>query len=418
MESLVTSPASAVTSAPPDEAPRLRVGTPAFRRVGWAIFGCGFATFSILYGVQPLLPAFSQAFALSPAEASGALSVATLAMAALLIPMGAAADRFGRKPMMLWALSLAALLSLLSACAQEFWQVLALRALVGMALAGLPAAAMAYLSEEVVQDSIGRAMGLYVAGNALGALSGRLLAGALGAWFSWRFAIGVLALVGIAVALLLTRALPASRQFRRLPAAGGGSLAELAAHCRNPLLRLLFAVAFLLAGCFIAVYNYLGYRLTAPAFALAPIQASWIFVLYLLALPGSTWAGRLADRIGPHPVLCAGVGAMALGLLAMLAAQLALLVAGVALFTLGFFVAHAATNGWVARCGGQARASANGLYLCCFYTGSSLLGSAAGLLWNADGWHGVVWLLLGGIGLLGLALLRLGLLVRAAPTTA
>ena len=50
----------------------------------------------------------------------------------------------------------------------------ALRALTGLALSGVPAVAMAYLVEEMDRSAIGLAMGLYIAGNTLGGMGGRL----------------------------------------------------------------------------------------------------------------------------------------------------------------------------------------------------------------------------------------------------
>src|SRR5882724_4058001 len=65
---------------------RIAHGTPAFRATSLAMFFGGFATFAMLYGLQPLMPMFSDEFALSPAAASGVVSAATGALALMLIP--------------------------------------------------------------------------------------------------------------------------------------------------------------------------------------------------------------------------------------------------------------------------------------------------------------------------------------------
>jgi len=87
--------------------------------------------------------------------------------------------------------------------------LVALRVLQGAALAGLPATAMAYLAEEVDQAHLGRAMGLYIAGNAIGGLSGRVVAGILEEHGGWRVAaVGVAGFAlacAVAFALLLPR---------------------------------------------------------------------------------------------------------------------------------------------------------------------------------------------------------------------
>jgi YNFM family putative membrane transporter len=83
---------------------KLRRGEPGFARVVTAFFIGGFAIFELLYCVQPLLPEFARRFGLSPANASLAVSVSTVAMASSLFLGGLAAQKFGRKPVMVASL--------------------------------------------------------------------------------------------------------------------------------------------------------------------------------------------------------------------------------------------------------------------------------------------------------------------------
>ena len=402
----MSSPASSVLPIVPDplcallkaspagvEPERLEAGTASFQRTARGMFVGGFATFAMLYGFQPLLPQFSHEFGLSPAQASGAMSAATGTLALMLIPAGIAADRFGRKGIMNAALGLAACLTLATALAADFSQLLILRALLGLVLAGLPAVAMAYLSEEVAPDSLGRSMGLYIAGNALGGMSGRLLASALTDWSSWRLAAAVLGGLGLLATVVFWRSLPPSRHFR--PASI--SLAALASGCRNHFsdvgLRWLFVVGFLLMGSFVSLYNYLGYRLMLPPFDLRPGQVGAVFSLYLIGMWGSAWAGKLADRLGRRNVLWVMVSVMALGLGLTLAERLAVVLVGIGLFTFGFFAAHSVSSSWIGRRATTGRALASALYLSAYYLGSSSLGSFSGLMWGVGGWHGIAALL-------------------------
>ena len=131
-------PATAAKYSPaPEELPstRLQAGSPGFRRTARAMFVGGFATFALLYGMQPLMPMFSVEFNLMPAAASGVVSAATGAMAIALIPASLLADRFGRKQIMNVALALASVLTLLATFATSFQQLVVLRGLMGLALA-------------------------------------------------------------------------------------------------------------------------------------------------------------------------------------------------------------------------------------------------------------------------------------------
>lgn len=373
---------------------KLQLGTPAYQRTTRAMFLGGFTTFSMLYCVQPLLPVFSQEFQLSPAMASGAVSAATGSMALMLIPASILADRYGRRPVMNLSLALSSLLLLGSALCTAFWQFLLLRALLGVALAGLPAVAMAYLGEEIEARSLGRSLGLYIAGNALGGMCGRLFAALLSDWQSWRVSLAMLGVLGAMAAFEFWRCLPPSRNFspRRTSLAG---LANSGRRLFNDAgLPWLFFCGFLLMGGFVSLYNVLGYRLEGAPFNLRPSQEGLIFTLYLLGTVGSAWAGKLADRVGRRNVLWIMVMIMACGLTLTLSVALPLMVLGIGIFTFGFFGGHAVASSWIGLRSGSDKALASALYLGFYYLGSSLLGAASGWMWGEAQWPGLVSLLL------------------------
>src|SRR3990167_4012182 len=75
-------------------------GTPMFMRTVLALFSGGFATFALLYCVQPMMPALSHEFSINAAQSSLILSVATAMLACGLLITGPISDRLGRKPVM------------------------------------------------------------------------------------------------------------------------------------------------------------------------------------------------------------------------------------------------------------------------------------------------------------------------------
>ncbi|KTW17118.1 membrane protein, partial [Sphingomonas sanguinis] len=165
----VTDPSSAPSQA-------LAAGTPGYRRLTWAMLFAGFATFSTLYAVQPLMPLLAAHYRISAEASSLAVSLATGPLAVGILVAGAVSDRLGRRSLMVAAMMTAALLTLAAAVVPGWYGFLALRFLAGLALAGVPAVAMAYVAEEVDAASIGSAMGLYIAGSGLGGMGGRLVA--------------------------------------------------------------------------------------------------------------------------------------------------------------------------------------------------------------------------------------------------
>jgi YNFM family putative membrane transporter len=386
---------SAIDQLPPCTASaQLQFGTPAYRRTARAMFIGGFTTFSMLYCVQPLLPVFSHEFQLSPAMASGAVAAATSTMALMLIPASLLADRFGRRPVMNASLGLSSLFLLASSLCSAFWQLLLLRALLGLSLAGLPAVAMAYLSEEIEPRSLGRSLGLYIAGNALGGMCGRLFAATLSDWLSWRYSLGLLGVLGGLAAFEFWRCLPPSRHYQPRHTSLPQLLASLGQVFKDAGMPWLFLCAFLLMGAFVSLYNVLGFRLEQPPFSLRPSQEGLIFVLYMVGTFGSAWAGKLADRVGRRNVLWIMVSVMASGLVLTLTSSLAPMVLGIAVFTFGFFGGHAVASSWIGLRSGSNKALGSALYLGFYYLGSSVIGAFSGWIWSVAHWPGLVALLL------------------------
>ena len=198
-------------------------GSAGYRRATLALFCAGFATFAMLYCVQPLLPLLAAHFRVSAASSSLALSLTTLSLALCLLISGALAESWGRKPVMAAALGLAAVLGIACALVEEWGSLLILRALLGLALSGLPALAMAYVGEEFDPEALPAAMGLYIGGTALGGLLGRLLAGLLSDLGGWPWALGGIAGLGLLALGLFIWLLPPSRHFTAQPPPGPGA---------------------------------------------------------------------------------------------------------------------------------------------------------------------------------------------------
>lgn len=373
----------------PETPSRLASGTPAFRRLNLALFAAGFSTFAILYCVQPLLPEFSQEFHVSAAVSSLSLSLSTGLLAVAMLVAGSLSDVWGRKPVMVASLFASALLTLLSAAAPNWTSLLVARMLIGITLSGLPAVAMAYVSEEVDTRSIGLAMGLFIGGNAVGGMAGRIISGVLTDLGSWRLAIGLIGVVGLASAVAAWRSLPASTHFQPRSACPAELLRSLGEHLRDPGLRALFAEAFLLMGGFVTVYNYLGYRLTEAPYALSQSAIGAIFSAYLIGTASSAWIGALAGRLGRRRVLWAMIAIMLAGVALTVFHHLALILAGIAAVTFGFFGAHSIASSWVGNRALTGKAQASALYLFCYYAGSSAIGTLGGVFWTYGGWFGV-----------------------------
>ena len=386
----------------------LSKGTTDYRRLTLAMLFAGFSTFSLLYSVQPLLPLFAQRFGVDAAGASLAVSLATGPLAVGILFAGALSDRIGRRPMMVAAMFLAGLFSLATAVAPNWTVLLALRFATGVALAGVPAVAMAYVAEEVDTQSVGSAMGLYIAGSAIGGMAGRLGVSLIADFMDWRWSLGIVGLAGLAMAEAFRQLAPESRGFVRRTHRRGAIWHATSTLLADRALPLLYAEAFLLMGVFVTVYNYAGFRLMAPPYGLGHAAVGAIFLLYLLGSASSAWFGGLASRRGRRLVFWMPVVVLIAGTVLTATTPLWSVILGIAGVTIGFFGAHSIASAWVGRRAQEHRGHGAALYLFFYYAGSSVLGSAGGIAWSHAGWPGVTLfcLILGGTALAIALLLR------------
>lgn len=370
--------------------PYIERGTPQFMRVTLALFSAGLATFALLYCVQPILPVLSQDFGISPAESSLSLSVSTGLLALGLMFTGPLSDAIGRKPVMVVALLLAAICTLICAFMTNWQGILLMRALIGLSLSGVAAVGMTYLSEEIHPSFVAFSMGLYISGNSIGGMSGRLVTGVLTDFFSWRVSLAVIGLFALAAACMFWRILPASKHFRASSLRPRTLLINFRLHWHDKGLPLLFAEGFLLMGSFVTMFNYIGYRLLADPYHLSQAIVGLLSVVYLTGSYSSPKAGAMTSRFGRGPVLLASTLIMLIGILITALAPVAVIFIGMMLFTAGFFAAHSVASSWIGRRARRAKGQASSLYLFCYYVGSSVAGTLGGVFWHSFGWNGVV----------------------------
>ncbi|MGH8408699.1 MAG: MFS transporter, partial [Pseudomonas sp.] len=354
-----------------------------------ALFSGGFATFALLYCVQPMMPALSHEFSINAAQSSLILSVATGMLAIGLLITGPISDTLGRKPVMVAALFCAALCTIASGLMPSWEGILLMRALVGLSLSGLAAVAMTYLSEEIHPQHIGLAMGLYIGGNAIGGMSGRLIIGVLIDFVSWHTAMLIIGALALIAATVFWKILPESRNFRASTLHPRSLVDGFTMHFKDAGLPWLFLEAFVLMGAFVTMFNYIGYRLLADPYDLSQAVVGLLSLVYLSGIYSSAKIGSLADRLGRRRVLWGTIVLMLGGIALTLFTPLWLVVPGMLIFTFGFFGAHSVASSWIGRRALKAKGQASSLYLFSYYVGSSIAGTAGGFFWHYAGWNGI-----------------------------
>ncbi|MFJ2767526.1 MFS transporter [Streptomyces sp. NPDC087300] len=390
-----TTHAAALTPSSPAADTRLTPGGPGYRRMSFALFLAGVATFALLYSTQALLPLVSADFGVSASTASWTVSAATGALALFVLPLSALSERFGRRAMMTASLTVAVTVGLLVPFAPSVEVLVALRAVQGAALAGLPASAMAFLAEEVRPKALVAAIGMFVAGNSIGGMSGRVITGWVAQAWGWRTAVGVVGVIAVLCALAFRALLPAPRHFTPGTLSPKPLARTVRTHLSDPLLCRLYAIGALFMTVFGAVYTVIGYRLTEAPFSLPQGVIGSIFLVYLVGTVSSAAAGKLVARLGRRGALYLAVSTTAGGLLLSLSSALVMVLLGLVLITAGFFAGHAVASSSVSRTATTGRAQASALYQSAYYLGSSAGGTLGAVAFHAGGWAGTV-----GLGIL------------------
>ncbi len=376
------------------------------RRVTVAVAAAGICSFSLLYAPQPLLPQLAAEFGLDPGAASLAVSMGTGGLAAAVVPIAVLSEIVGKRPVVIVSVLASALLGLVLPFAPSYEVLLVLRVLQGIAIAGFPGVAAAYLTEVLGRAGVAGAVGAMIAGNTVGGMLGRLVAGGVTERLGWHGALAVVGGIGLLCALLTVATLPRVPRASRRDREGAGGVGEATESLgsklravlsgfrvglRRPVLWAQYGVALLAMGSFVALYNAAGFRLTGDPLNLSPAVASLVFLCYAMGSVSSATAGRLVARYGRMRCLLMSLALTAVGAAAPVWGSLAVVIAGFVVFTGGFFAAHAVANGWAAaEAPTQARASASGLYTLAYYLGSSVGGTVGSIVYGYAGWTWLV----------------------------
>ncbi|UTI62850.1 MFS transporter [Paraconexibacter antarcticus] len=333
---------------------------------------CCLAQFMVILDVSIVnvaLPSIQADLGFSDADLQWVVNGYTLTFAGFLLLGGRAADLIGRREVFVAGLSLFGVASLIGGVAQGSGMLVAARAVQGLGGAVVAPATLSILATTFTEGAErNRALGLWGAMGGVGGATGALLGGILTESLSWRWILLINVPVGLAVGVAALRVMvprsvnPAAR--RRFDAAGavavtaglvvltygivgteqhgwgsgytlgivGAGVALLAVFlviegrlATAPLMPLRIfgsrpvtganVVVLCMGGSSFAMWYFvslylqrvLGYSPIRAGLAFLPMTASIVLCSQL--------ASRLTNRLGPGPVLAAGMASITLGML-------------------------------------------------------------------------------------------------------
>ena len=392
------------------------------RRTVAAVFLAGVSVFLVLYETQGLLPAIRDAYGIDGPTASLTVSATNVAMACFLIPFSMLAPRIGHARQIGAGVIVAAILALVLPFTPTPELLIVVRFLQGVAIASVPATAMAYLSLRLPPAALPGAIGVYIAGNTIGGLCSRLLTGLASEFLGWHgglaFTAAVSLIFGLIVVWLLRHDLFSTARSRAVPADTDPTPTEAADHdavtagdgvtevgdggtgsaqpprraipLRGGLWRI-YLTGFLCMIVFGGSFTMLGTRLQQDPWRLSEGAVALFFLIYLVGTVVTTYYGRLATKYPRTRITLAGMVIALAGAGLTLVDSLVVIIIGMSLLTAGFFLGHtgASAAASAARPGVDSTRSA-AIYLTVYYLGTSLGAWLSAVLFADFSWPGVV----------------------------
>ena len=372
-------------------------GSKRFRNIQLTIFLSGLSVFAQLYLFQPLLPTLAKDFGISTGDSSLLVSSSTLGMALGLLFFAFKSDSFSRKKQMLFAMVFSSILTIASVWVYSFPLLVLIGFVKGFAIAGVSSVALPYLTEEVKLSVIGLAISMYLNGNTIGGMSGRIVTTILDGEIGWCNTVMIIGIISMILAVVFWRYFPKSRFFQPHKTDFALKCKEMKSFISDPYMLRLYIIGFLIMGTFVSIYNYLTYKLEAPPFSLNHIFIAFIFMIYIFGLLGTTIVGRLSERLETRTLLMGSLLLMILGITLLVSSSLLLVITGLITLTLAFFASHTMASRMVVLYAKTAKSSATSLYWLFYYLGSAVLGSGTGYLLHDSSWSVFVGTLAGAI---------------------
>ena len=372
------------------------------------------------FSIDTYLPAFSgiaQSLGATPAQMQQTLSAYLFGFALMNLFHGSLSDRFGRRPVVLWGLAVFTLASVGCALSQTIAQLVAFRALQGMAAGAGVVVSRAIIRDMFPQDEAQRVMSQVTIFFGIAPAIAPMLGGVLFVQLGWHAIFWLLVAIGALLWGLNYRFLPESLHVdARQSFAPGPLMRAYGQLVRNPrFVLLVFASGVPFNGMFLYVLSapeWLGTHL-----GLAPTQFFWFFMLSIGGImSGAAVSGRLAGRMRPRSQIRWGFTVMLVSALLNLLLNVLLVphvswaLLPVAFYAFGWALMVPVVTLMVLDLAPERRGMASSLQAC---VGSAANGVVAGVLAPLV-MHSTIGLAWASLGLMGVGLLAwLG--IKALP---
>ncbi|MFB8777747.1 MFS transporter [Streptomyces broussonetiae] len=190
-------------------------GTPDARQLRMILTAVSVALMAVIASVSGLNVAqthLAVEFEASQGTVLWIINIYTLALAALLLPLGAIGDRIGRKPMLIAGLVVFGGASILAALAPSAEIMIAARVLSGIGAAMTMPITLAVITSTFPEEERGKAIGVWTGVAGGGGILGMFLSALLVDVASWRWLFMLPIVLTVMAVVLTLRSVPNSRE--------------------------------------------------------------------------------------------------------------------------------------------------------------------------------------------------------------
>jgi predicted MFS family arabinose efflux permease len=342
-----------------------------------------------LYYVQPLLHTLGKALSVSDGTAGLLVTIAQLGYViglALLVPLG---DLLERRRLIVAMLLVVTCAQAVAAAAPSF---AVFGAALGVAsLTSVVAQVIVPMSSSIAAEhERGQVVGAVMSGLLIGILLARTASGVIAGIFGWRAVFVFASASMLALAAVLSRALPIDspsqeRPYRELL----GSVIALVRE--QPVLRQRMAVGAASFGCFSVLWTSLAFLLSAAPYNYGSVVIGLFGLAGVAGAIAAPVAGRLADRGKGRVATTGSLVALTVSwaLLAAGKSSVVALVVGIAVLDFAVQAAHIANQSAIYTLAPEARSRLTTAYMVSFFLGGAIFSALASLLYSGGGWGGI-----------------------------
>ena len=303
-----------------------------------------------------------------------------------LIPLG---DMFSRKRLILFNMSIAAVMAIVMAVAQNVWMLWGASLLIG-ACSVIPQFFIPIAGQFSAPKNKSSNMGFVLSGLLTGILTSRVISGYIGEWLGWRemFIIAAFVML-ICMGVMLLMMPEMKRNYDGTYRGLMSTMAEII--ILHPSVRIYSIRAAFGFGSMMAIWSCLAFHLAQPPFRAGSDMVGMLGLCGIMGAVAASGIGKLVPKFGirKFSLFGAGMQIMAWGIAMLFGDTYAGLIAAIILVDIGLQCQQLSNQSGCLQEIPQASNRANTIFMTTYFIGGSLGTFCAGYLWNRANWLGV-----------------------------